>query len=105
MKRIIVSAGIAASLVACAYPSYNEAMDACEKWSKEGGSYTDIFVNAYGDKVNQKFNIRYCIKDGDDSTRVVLGRIFPNIKDGEVFYNLQKTNSKEVTEVAKRFHY
>ena len=105
MKSIIVSVGIAASLIACAYPSYNEAMDACEKWSREGGSYTDIFVNAYGDKINQKFNIRHCIKDEGNDTRVILGRTYPNIKDGEVFYNLQKTDGKELIEVAKRFNY
>jgi hypothetical protein len=104
MKKVILAIGISATLIGCKYPSYNEAMSACKKWSDEGGSYTENFVNAYDKRINLKSNIRHCIPDDSDQTRVILGRVYPKIKDGEILYD-QGGEKRNYTEIQKRFYY
>jgi hypothetical protein len=90
-------------IVACRYPSYDEAMTACEKWGEGGGKYKNIFINYQGYNVELNTNIRTCWKDGNGETRVILGKKQSNVKSGDVFYNHFSPSGNPTIE--KRFYY
>ena len=102
MKKLLTCIGVAATLVACKYPSHTEALNACKEWSEGGGYYTENFLNAYVSKIIEKMTIRHCIEDKPGATRVILGYVYDQVRNGDTIYELRNKGPRTIQ---KRFFY
>jgi hypothetical protein len=99
-----------AILSGCKYGSYHEARTACDKWSREGGTYTVRFVETeYSWKDftqsevprEEKESIRNC--EEEKLTNQILGFEKKTITEGAV---VERDYGKNYgAEVTKRFKY